>query len=175
MSVLHLVPPIEGAPEKVCRVCGSDKLTEARILHRDYLCSECTKKQIRQWETEHPDEVRARQTRNKQRYRLANPEKVLWSSARARALEDGVPFDIEVRDILIPPCCPVLGIPLKRNPGRGGGDASPSLDRIIPSKGYVRGNVAVISNRANRIKSNATLEELERVWAWVCAVTTGGA
>lgn len=40
-------------------------------------------------------------------------------------------------------------------------DNSPSLDIIIPSKGYVKGNVWVISNRANRAKSNLSLEELK--------------
>ncbi len=40
---------------------------------------------------------------------------------------------------------------------------SPSFDRIIPTRGYTKGNVIIISNRANRIKSDATVEELERV------------
>ncbi len=40
-------------------------------------------------------------------------------------------------------------------------DDSPSLDKIIPKLGYVKGNVWVVSNKANRIKSNATIEELE--------------
>lgn len=38
---------------------------------------------------------------------------------------------------------------------------SPSIDKVIPELGYVRGNVWVISNKANRIKNNATLEELK--------------
>ena len=41
----------------------------------------------------------------------------------------------------------------------GGGaqnPAMPSIDRIIPSLGYVPGNVAVISLAANRIKSDCT-------------------
>ncbi len=46
-------------------------------------------------------------------------------------------------------------------------DASPSLDRLEPTRGYVKGNVAVISYRANRIKTDATAEELQRVLDWV--------
>ncbi len=56
--------------------------------------------------------------------------------------------------------CPILHIKLTHDGNR---DHSPSLDRIIPQKGYVKGNVQVISLRANRIKSDATLEELERI------------
>jgi hypothetical protein len=67
-------------------------------------------------------------------------------------------------DILIPSKCPVLGIPLMPNIGGGRqDDHSPTLDRIIPGKGYVPGNVVVVSWRANRIKSDATIEELKKV------------
>jgi hypothetical protein len=44
--------------------------------------------------------------------------------------------------------------------GIGVNDNSPSLDRKTPELGYVRGNVAFISTKANRIKSNATTEEI---------------
>lgn len=48
--------------------------------------------------------------------------------------------------------------------------SSPSIDRIIPELGYVRGNIAVISMRANKLKSDATSEELERISAWMRSV-----
>lgn len=68
---------------------------------------------------------------------------------------------------MIPAFCPVLGLPLYRNTGGAAqGPNSPSLDRIDASLGYVRGNVAVISAKANAIKSNATPEELLRVAAY---------
>jgi hypothetical protein len=57
---------------------------------------------------------------------------------------------------------------------QGGRDPSPSLDCLVPSKGYVVGNVAVISKRANNIKSNASPEELERVLTWVRAALGKG-
>lgn len=59
--------------------------------------------------------------------------------------------------------CPVLGIPIFSGRGKQI-DNSPNLDRIVPEKGYVPGNVRVISAKANRIKSNATAEELKLVW-----------
>jgi hypothetical protein len=53
-----------------------------------------------------------------------------------------------------------LNIPLKYNLRKGLGNI-PSLDRIRPERGYTKGNIWVISNRANTLKNNATLEELE--------------
>lgn len=85
-------------------------------------------------------------------------------AARARAKRAGVPCTISADDIIIPSHCPVLGILLVRRLGRKGGcDTSPSLDRILPEVGYVRGNIVVISRRANRIKSDASVEELAAV------------
>lgn len=97
-------------------------------------------------------------------YKRENYVRVMWNSARLRAFEKGVPFTIEVEDIFIPKCCPVLGIPLTAG---GHSDNSPSLDRIVPATGYVRNNIQVISNRANRIKNDATLEELRAVLFWL--------
>lgn len=69
--------------------------------------------------------------------------------------------------MVIPDFCPVLGLPLYRNSGGAAqGPNSPSLDRVNPALGYVRGNVKVISSKANAIKSNATPEELLRVAAY---------
>lgn len=89
---------------------------------------------------------------------------LLVSRTKYRAKKIGVPFDLVVEDIHIPERCPVLGIPLKHCIGpRGFSDYAPSLDRIIPRFGYVRGNVRIVSARANRIRYNATPAELELV------------
>ena len=42
--------------------------------------------------------------------------------------------------------------------------SSPSLDKVIPSLGYVKGNIWVISYRANTIKNNCTFEEIEKLY-----------
>lgn len=87
----------------------------------------------------------------------------MLASAKVRAKKLRLPFDIEAADIEIPEFCPVLGMPLAMGTGQGPVDASPSLDRIIPERGYVRGNVRVISFRANALKRDGTPEELLRV------------
>nr|WP_294850063.1 hypothetical protein [uncultured Sphingomonas sp.] len=83
----------------------------------------------------------------------------LLTAARSRARYQGVPFDLTADDIVIPKVCPILGIPLKHGKGKPTFN-SPTLDKIIPALGYVPGNVAVISQRANRIKSDASIHEL---------------
>ena len=99
-----------------------------------------------------------------------SPEKAILSRSRSRAKAKGVPFSLTYLDIVIPDRCPILGIKLERGLNDGL-DNSPSLDRIVPALGYVPGNVQVISNRANRIKSDSTPEELARILAWVLANT----
>lgn len=92
------------------------------------------------------------------RRRIELPGYALFDRARKRAQSRGLDFNITREDIIIPDVCPVLGIPLilgcKRGPG------SPSLDRIDPCLGYVVGNIRVISDRANRLKSNRSLAHL---------------
>ena len=85
----------------------------------------------------------------------------MLNSARERAKKKGIPFDLSPDDIRIPEVCPPLGIHLQRGRGKNGPSPnSPSLDRKDPSKGYARGNVWVISWKANRIKMDATGDEI---------------
>jgi hypothetical protein len=88
------------------------------------------------------------------------------SRAKERATAKKLPFDIDdVYLLSVFPSdglCPALGVPMIWG-DTSGRDCSPSLDRRIPELGYVRGNVAFISDKANRIKTNATTAE-------VCAV-----
>jgi len=95
----------------------------------------------------------------------------MWFNMRARARRLGVPFDLPKEELKIPEVCPILGIPLIRSAGSGtNSDNSPSVDRIVPEKGYVVGNVHVISFRANRIKNDATLEELIKITEYFKAI-----
>lgn len=105
-----------------------------------------------------------RKAESRKEYVDRSNEMALLRSAKNRSVLYNLPLNITVDDIIIPDTCPVLGIPLVRRSTR---DNAPSLDRLIPEKGYVKGNINVVSMRANRLKSNATLHELELLTAWL--------
>jgi hypothetical protein len=90
----------------------------------------------------------------------------LLAQARSRAKEYQVPFNLTKEDIIISDTCPVLGIRFQMGDGVNG-PHSPSLDRTVPERGYVKGNVHVISLLANQIKSSATLDDIQKVVAWM--------
>lgn len=114
------------------------------------------------WRDEHRDAVNA----SRREWTRNNPERVMLTNAQKRAKEVGVLFNLDLGDVVIPTHCPVLGIKLSTTSKRMS-DESPSLDRHIPALGYVKGNVSVISMRANRIKCDASVEELESIVAWM--------
>jgi hypothetical protein len=109
--------------------------------------------------SEERKEVRRMQARKSQSNR---PKEIMISHAKSRATKKGLDFNITIDDIEIPKVCPVLGIPLVKGNGKRN-DNSPSLDRIDNSKGYVKGNVMVISHRANLIKNSASIHEIELI------------
>jgi hypothetical protein len=92
----------------------------------------------------------------------------MYRRAKSRAVQSGLEFNLDKEDIQIPTHCPVLGIPLVVHKGTSGGrDNSPALDRVDNSKGYVKGNVLVISHLANMMKSSANVEQLIRFSEWI--------
>lgn len=95
----------------------------------------------------------------RQEWNLDPIRKHLFHNAKGRAKARGLVFALRAEDIVVPEFCPVLGIRLAVGAGVFV-DSSPSLDRIRPELGYVPGNVRVISWRANRIKNDASLNEL---------------
>jgi hypothetical protein len=138
---------------------------------------------MREWKRQHKESV----NRTNQKWKDANRQLVrdrekerarvragtgegyraLWlNNTRLRAKKKGLPFDLTLEDVLIPEFCPVFGIPLIMRAGKFN-DNSPSLDRIIPEKGYVKGNVIIMSYRANRIKCHASLAELKAIVAFM--------
>ena len=96
-------------------------------------------------------------------YTAKNKRMILLGLARTRARRKGLEFNISENDIEWGTHCPVLGIEIDYSVRGKHKDNSPTLDRSDNRKGYVRGNVCVISFRANEIKSNGTAEELRLV------------
>lgn len=147
---------------KLCHVCNrelpeSEFYTrgEADAKHRARTdCKRCTNDRVRK------------------RWRILRQGKYGWHllrGARHRAKEQGLPFNIDEGDVRVPERCPYLGIDIV--PYHHDKSAAASIDRIVPSLGYVKGNVIVVSGRANRIKSDATPDELERIASAVRAAT----
>ena len=123
---------------------------------------------MRQWRRDNPEKARAKSYEHYTRERAkALGEGLLpnyhWNAARTGARKRGIAFTIEREDYPIPVTCSVFGIPLFY----GAYNNTPSLDRVDPTKGYVPGNVRIISRRANRLKDNATLEELRALTRYV--------
>jgi hypothetical protein len=152
-----------GRKESLRRYARTHKV-EIAVKHRTWVENnrEHNRERKQKWKENNVDKVAAAG----KRYQHRNISARMVAAARNRARWDKVPFDIRKEDIIIPLMCPVLGIPI----GKGENtprDNWPNLDRIIPKLGYVRGNIAVISGRANRIKSDGTAEEHEAVARYI--------
>lgn len=87
----------------------------------------------------------------------------LYDSAKSRATQKQREFNIELEDIVIPTLCPVFLTPID----------APSIDRIDSSKGYIKGNIRVISRRANILKNNASVCEMQLVLADLIRLQAG--
>ena len=113
--------------------------------------------------------------KNRQKYRYVNTFYQQFNQRRLNAIKKGIPFTITFEEIEQPKYCPVLGLELnyfwsgqdRRDPAKA------CIDKLIPSLGYIPGNVFVISWRANFLKSNASLDELEKILNYVRKNTNG--
>ena len=171
---------MEEVKSRICTKCGEEKPLEefSRNKQGKYgrraFCKECEHKiQNSPERLARRNELRKLRRENDE-YRLARNlkdtetrhnnedsiKKALVRAAKARAKKKEIPFDITIEDFILPEKCPLLEIPLTVGYGSSQ-ENSYSLDKIIPDLGYVKGNVWVISNKANMIKNNASLEELQ--------------
>ena len=131
-----------------------------------------------QWRARHRKQNTdiARRLRDRENYYANRAKETLdgycrffLANIKARAKRKGLPFDLTLDDLIIPEFCPILGIRLVKRRGKFA-DESPSVDRIVPALGYVKGNVTVISYRANRIKCHASLAELRAIVGYMEAM-----
>lgn len=128
------------------------------------------------WRLSHPEKMKEYYQRyynkNKDKFknklnkwREKNHEKAILLRAKQRAKQKDFEFNLDAVDIVIPLRCPILDIEIIRNKSIKAN--SPSLDRIDNTKGYIKGNIMVISNKANTMKNNATPEELIKFAKWI--------
>jgi hypothetical protein len=161
------------------------------------ICKTCKGKIVAEWRKRNPDKVKLQRQRayqvrkqspravkQKQQYNqtwyqkirksgVSGKVQILLSSIRARVKQGKIPMDLDL-DYLVSIAtddCPVDGLPLdwEMNSVTEGKatDRSPSLDRIVPSLGYVKGNVKFIANKWNTWKSNMLLRDLELIIAYM--------
>lgn len=177
---MPIVQEIQKIESKTCRRCvreyvvatgfyrhpqGKDGHTNICIVcikERHALWREGTREQNRvktlEWRRSNPERQRAACNN----WRLNHPAQRLFQTARQRARDNNLVFDLTPEDVVIPDVCPVLGIPIKSATGYQSYN-SPSIDQVEPGKGYTKTNTCVISWRANRLKNNGTLIEIEAI------------
>ena len=149
-------PPADFRPDRrVCRKCVSK--VNSRRLRSNSTRYGAFKTYQKQWELDNHE----RRKQYDLGWRKNNVERLLLYHAKARAKRYNVECSLGLEDIIIPNVCPVLKIPIKAD--LMGSDNSPSLDRLVPSKGYTKENTRVISCRANVIKNCGTTKEHEMI------------
>ena len=106
--------------------------------------------------------------KNKEKYleirrnsRENNPALRLINSTKKTAKVKGIEHNLLPEDLILPEYCPLLEIKIDYSAGNGKNMYNPSVDRIDSSKGYVKGNVEVMSSLANIMKNKATIEQLK--------------
>lgn len=147
---------------KRCMKCQQTK-EESQFWANNKVCIECNKKL---WRARMTREKRDQYNERARRFDDLNIARYLLRQARKRAKAKGLPCTIRPSDIHVPERCPVLGVELVKNRGQWKNN-SYSLDRVNSSMGYVPGNVRVISWWCNYLKSNLTLEQMERMVAYM--------
>lgn len=146
---------------KVCKQCG--KIFETTNNKRLYCSVECGNKfRNLKFYSNHPHYER---DRNRTKRTTLDGYKYQWlAKIKCKCKKLNIPFNLTIEDFTIPEYCPVLNIKLNYNHSHSGFfPDSPSIDRIIPELGYIKGNIRIISNRANLLKNNATIAELELI------------
>ena len=149
---------LPGGLHSYCKLCTNTKNKEGEYYKK---FGAIRKEKI------HNDPVfKAKINKQKQESRLRNIPSVLLKSCKDRALKKGLEFNLTLEDIVIPDMCPILLQPIVQG-NKDNYKFSPSVDRIDNTKGYIKGNVQIISMKANTIKNSATIEELILFAEWV--------
>ena len=168
----------------VCSKCKKEKKIEdfykssTRKCGYESGCKDCRRAAASRYERSAQGILKRQAYEQRIRGDLRNVLQKAMEQAKRRARKQGVPFDLTVEylESLVVSHCPITEEPLdweKRHVTNGRFTKnSPSLDRIIPGLGYVPGNCAFLSHKANTIKSNGTAEEHSRIVQYIMSATS---
>lgn len=153
--------PVLETPVMPCR-----KYIKSNVTEKGRSCTECKvwkSKEAFHSNRGHPYNINptckeCRKPRSKRDYHKQTREQKLFDRAKSRATRKGQEFNIVLGDIYIQDVCPVLNMPYIKT-----GQYVPSLDRIDNNKGYTKENIIVMSSRANRMKGDFNIEELNKL------------
>ena len=172
----------EKEQTKVCSKCGRE-LPITEFQRNRKRCRECENERKREWCKDNPDKVKARYNRAKvymsdycKKWRKDRKEN-RWFEHYTKLKEKdvvsrGIPWDLDQESLesIWTGVCPVYDIEVINGSKLAPNDRPDNLaelDRLVPEKGYIKGNVRWISRKANRLKSNATIEDLEKILAYM--------
>lgn len=130
-----------------CKDCYIKRRVEKRDYHKNY-----------QRELRKTDNEKVKKSRNLS-YQKTEPALKLFRQAKQRSDRKLIDFNIDVSDIIIPEVCPLLNVPFIIGTNYDY-EYTHSIDRIDTTRGYVKGNVWVVSKKANSMKNSGTIQEL---------------
>lgn len=151
-EVIHLT--------KICTKCNVEKSV---IMYSKWrtVCKKCAGISVNEYRKRNPEACKARRKRYNSTAHtdLKVYAKFMVWEKRRKCKKLGIAFNLTVEDVIVPAYCPVLGIEIKR----GNTDNAASIDRIKPNRGYVKGNIIIVSKLANQIRTNATSKQIRAV------------
>jgi hypothetical protein len=150
----------------ICKLCKTELIVGktwtnalAKIPH--YRCRACISANRKEYYLENKTHIRNRINTQ----RRTAPENQMLTRCKNRAKELNIEFNLELEDIVFPVCCPVFNTKLEYAGLKP--ENRYSIDRIDSTKGYIKGNIQIISQLANTMKSNATKEQLIMFANWI--------
>jgi len=159
----------------VCSKCKKEKKIEdfyksnTRKCGHESGCKDCRRTAASRYGISDQGKLRRQAYRQRIKNDLRSVLRRTIEHAKRRARDQSIPCNltIEYLESLVISHCPITKEPLDWERRQVVNDHptpnSPSLDRVIPSLGYVPGNCAFLSHRGNAIKSNGTIEEHCRI------------
>ncbi|QIG73052.1 postulated decoy of host sigma factor protein [Rhizobium phage RHph_N3_19] len=151
-----------------CCTCGVEVERQIKGTNRSKVkCHPCQQVRKNNWQKTKPryqptEEQKIKYRENRDRKREEDPQDYILRKLQSSSKRRNSEFDLEKEDIIIPEVCPVFGTPFEI-----GTRYAPSVDRIDNSKGYVKGNVQIMSWMANSMKNSASVEQLIEFAEWV--------